>query len=200
MCAVCGKTHNIATSKTCSKECRGVLAGFSIHKTLTNNPTLTLDEYLENKKNETQRKNEWARKREKKDFVYAGRKKEYMKEYTKSHRKELNRKERERIAKDPVYAFKVKMRKKIGLWFYRRNAPKDKKSEEILGCTILELKDYISSKFKNGMTWDNYGEWQIDHIIPLATANTTEEVARLCHYTNLQPLWADENRSKSDKI
>ena len=50
------------------------------------------------------------------------------------------------------------------------------------------------------MSWDNYGIWEIDHIIPLATATTKESVLILNHYTNLQPLWAKDNMIKSDKI
>jgi hypothetical protein len=50
------------------------------------------------------------------------------------------------------------------------------------------------------MTWDNYGVWVIDHIVPLATANTENEVIKLSHYSNLQPLWETENRDKWDKL
>jgi hypothetical protein len=50
------------------------------------------------------------------------------------------------------------------------------------------------------MSWDNYGEWHIDHIIPLASADTEEEVLKLYHYTNLQPLWAIDNIRKGSKI
>ena len=70
----------------------------------------------------------------------------------------------------------------------------------ILGCTIDEFKSYIESKFKKGMTFENYGEWHLDHIIPLATAKTTEDVIKLCHYTNFQPLWAEDNLKKGAKI
>jgi len=50
------------------------------------------------------------------------------------------------------------------------------------------------------MSWDNYGEWHIDHIIPLCSATTVEELEKLCHYTNLQPLWAEENLFKGGKM
>jgi hypothetical protein len=73
---------------------------------------------------------------------------------------------------------------------------------EYLGCSISELKIYLESKFKPNMTWENYGEWEIDHIYPLAKADLTdrETFMRVCHHSNLQPLWKSENRSKKDRI
>jgi hypothetical protein len=50
------------------------------------------------------------------------------------------------------------------------------------------------------MSWDNHGKWHIDHIIPLASAETEEDIYRLSHYTNLQPLWAEDNWRKNSKI
>jgi len=69
-----------------------------------------------------------------------------------------------------------------------------------LGCTIPELQAYLESKFQSGMTWDNQGEWHIDHIKPLASFDLTdrEQLLIACHYSNLQPLWATENIVKSD--
>ena len=73
-----------------------------------------------------------------------------------------------------------------------------------LGCTIDELKTYLESKFKPSMTWDNYGfyGWHIDHIKPLASFDLTDrkQFLEVCHYTNLQPLWANENLSKGKKV
>lgn len=73
-----------------------------------------------------------------------------------------------------------------------------------LGCTIVELKAHLESKFWPGMTWDNYGlkGWHIDHIIPLSSFNLEDpdQVKKACHYTNLQPLWAEDNLKKGDKI
>jgi hypothetical protein len=74
---------------------------------------------------------------------------------------------------------------------------KSKKTELIVGCSISELIIHISSMFSEGMSIENHGEWHIDHIIPLAMGKTEDEVIRLNHYTNLQPLWAKDNLIKS---
>ena len=64
------------------------------------------------------------------------------------------------------------------------------------------LKKHIESQFKDGMSWENHKHdgWHIDHIIPLSSAKNEENVYKLCHYTNLQPLWATENYKKGKKI
>ena len=78
----------------------------------------------------------------------------------------------------------------------------NKKNKTILyiGCSLEELKLHLEKQFKPGMTWENHGEWHIDHIIPLASAKTEEDLYKLNHYTNLQPLWAIDNLKKSNKI
>jgi len=58
---------------------------------------------------------------------------------------------------------------------------------------------HLESQFADGMTFKNHGEWHIDHIKPLFLAKTEEDVIKLSHYTNLQPLWATENRKKRSK-
>jgi hypothetical protein len=79
---------------------------------------------------------------------------------------------------------------------------KSKSTEIIIGISFDKLKIYLESKFIEGMTWSNYGfnGWHIDHIIPLSSAQNEEEMYKLCHYTNLQPLWAEENLRKGKKI
>jgi len=78
------------------------------------------------------------------------------------------------------------------------------RTEKLLGCSYKELKDYLESQFKEGMTWDNYGfyGWHVDHIKPLSSFDLTkpEEQNKAFHYTNLQPLWAKENLEKHAKV
>ena len=71
-----------------------------------------------------------------------------------------------------------------------------------LGCSVQYLKCRLEKKFKKGMTWDNWGEWHIDHIIPLDSFDLTDEKQYLeaCNYKNLQPLWAKENFLKGKII
>lgn len=73
---------------------------------------------------------------------------------------------------------------------------------EYLGCSLEELKRHLESQFKAGMTWDNYGEWHIDHIKPLILFDLSdpEQVKQACNYKNLQPLWAKDNISKGDSF
>jgi len=77
---------------------------------------------------------------------------------------------------------------------------KKSKTYEILGCTFEEFKLHIESQFTNKMSWDNRSEWHLDHIIPISSAKTEEEVIKLNHYTNFQPLWAIDNLRKGNKI
>jgi hypothetical protein len=79
------------------------------------------------------------------------------------------------------------------------------RTSELLGCSGPELKVYLESKFKPGMTWENYGMygWHIDHVKPCASFNDFNkiETQKECfNYKNLQPLWAKENLLKSDKL
>lgn len=78
---------------------------------------------------------------------------------------------------------------------------KEFSSKEYIGCDIVFYRQYIEKQFKEGMTWENYGEWHIDHIIPLKYESPTlEEVIKRLHHTNTQPLWADENMAKGNRF
>ncbi|MDA7991724.1 MAG: DUF2116 family Zn-ribbon domain-containing protein [Pirellulales bacterium] len=79
------------------------------------------------------------------------------------------------------------------------NVKKNNSSLDALGCSLYDFKIYIQSKFKKGMTWDNYGDWQFDHIYPISWCDTPEEAFIYSHYSNIQPLWARDNNMKRDK-
>ena len=76
--------------------------------------------------------------------------------------------------------------------------------EDIVGYTVQDLVAHLESKFQNGMTWDNYGQWHIDHIKPIASFNILEvgdDEFKMCwSLDNLQPLWASDNIRKSDNV
>ena len=77
---------------------------------------------------------------------------------------------------------------------------KELSSKEYLGCDVPTLKEHIEKQFTEGMSWDNYGLWHIDHVIPLKYDNPTlEETCERLHYLNTQPLWAEENISKGNR-
>lgn len=72
-------------------------------------------------------------------------------------------------------------------------------ARRILGCSVEEATLHLESLWLPGMSWNNYGDWEIDHVVPLSAFDLTdpEECKKACHYTNLQPLWAKQNREKS---
>ncbi len=76
--------------------------------------------------------------------------------------------------------------------------------ENVVGYTLFELKGYLEKLFQEGMSWDNYGEWHIDHIIPIAVFNFKKEkdidFKRCWALENLQPLWAKDNLCKQAKL
>ena len=101
-----------------------------------------------------------------------------------------------------MYVLKLKVRRTIYDSFARKNYTKKSHTAQILGCDVNYFVSYLLETFKNnyGYDWDNKEPVQIDHIIPLAIADTEDEVIKLCHYTNLQLLKAEDNRAKSDKL
>tara|TARA_R110000737_G_C14384127_1_gene451109 strand:+ start:173 stop:733 length:561 start_codon:yes stop_codon:yes gene_type:complete len=107
--------------------------------------------------------------------------------------------EQKRKEKDPVFKEKLYLRQLIHQNTFKNNKwSKRSNIREILGLgNMEEWLTYLESKFKDGMTWDNYGDWQLDHIVELHTASTIEELYKLQHHTNIQPLWKKDNMKKS---
>lgn len=114
---------------------------------------------------------------------------------------------KKRKENDPIYFFTERIRRMILYSFNTKNLKKTNKTTEILGCNFGDFKQHIESLFEDWMNWNNRGnskipktKWNIDHIIPLATAKNEEDIIRLNHYTNLRPLCSKENRDKGDTI
>jgi hypothetical protein len=107
-----------------------------------------------------------------------------------------------RRKEDAVYKLSRDIRNLIKGSFKRRGCIKPFKTEEVLGCSVSEFQKYILDKCPIGVTLDDFNRYgyHIDHVIPLASAKSEEEILRLCHYTNLQPLWCKDNLTKSSKI
>ena len=101
---------------------------------------------------------------------------------------------------DELYRLKVNLRRRISHYLKSKNIIKTNTTFDIIGCSPEFLKQYLEEKFTKGMSWGLIGQIHIDHIIPLSFAKTEEELYKLCHYTNLQPLWAEDNLKKSNKL
>lgn len=114
-----------------------------------------------------------------------------------------------RLINDPVYRMKHYIKSSIRRSFTKVGLVKSSKTENILGCSYEEFRLYIESKFESWMNYENRGlfngelnyGWDLDHIIPLSSANTIEDVIRLNHFSNFQPLCSFVNRYiKKDNI
>ena len=101
--------------------------------------------------------------------------------------------------------------KKAGCLIYRLGCAMRSRVHEVLkkkafrslhyvGCDLPFLMTHLESQFVDGMSWDNYGKWHVDHVIPLASGKTLDAIIPLFHYSNLQPLWAFDNLSKGAKM
>jgi len=124
-----------------------------------------------------------------------------MKLYREKNKENRNNYSRDRKKTDPIFKLKHIMNSRLRVFLKLKNITKNNKTFEIIGCTPQELKQHIENKFTEGMKWELIGRYiHIDHIIPLCSANTEEEIYKLCHYTNLQPLWAIDNMKKGGKL
>lgn len=125
-------------------------------------------------------------------------KKEWRLKNTDKYKASLRKCHIQRLSTDPSYRLQRNLRKRLATAL--KNNYKSGSAVSDLGCSIDELKAYLESKFLPGMTWDNYGKygWHIDHIKPFSSFNLSnrEELLKVCHYTNLQPLWWRDNLSK----
>jgi hypothetical protein len=127
---------------------------------------------------------------------------EYQIDYQRNNKSKRNQYLVNRRESDPIFKLITNIRNLIYNSFYYNGYSKKSKTECIIDCSFSELKNYLESKFEDWMTWDNKGlyngefnyGWDIDHIIPLSSASVEDDLIRLNHYTNLQPLCSKVNR------
>lgn len=107
--------------------------------------------------------------------------------------------QKNKLKKDKNYLLRHRLGTRIYLALKGIN--KSKTTMKLIGCSIEKFKKHLASKFTKGMSWNNYGKWHIDHIIPCASFDLSKasEQCKCFHYTNLQPLWARENLKKGKK-
>ena len=130
---------------------------------------------------------------------YAEKSRENKKKWAEENRDHIRKYKREKYKNDPIYKMQLVCRQMVKRMFKSTGIKKCYKTQEVLGYGAKDLKFHIEKQFKEGMSWDNYGEWHIDHIIPISLAKTLEEGIILSKLENLQPLWAKENILKSNK-
>ena len=172
---------------------------------------LHLDKYREyNKKcrenmteEQRQKSNERSRRfyeRKKKDQVYVEKLRTWSRDSGKRRRKKITAYEENRKKTDPIFKLKKQIRNEIRTSFNRRGFRKSKHTEEIIGCDTEFLCDYLRETYlkRYGTEYDGKELVHIDHITPLSSAKTEQDVIKLCHYSNLQLLKAKDNLYKSD--
>ena len=123
--------------------------------------------------------------------------------YNREHKDDLLEYVRQRRKTDVDFRLRCVLRCRLRLAL--KGLTKSARTMELLGCSTEELKRHLESGWKQDMNWGNYGGkngWQIDHIVPCASFDLSkpEEQKRCFHYTNLQPLWAEENMIKGAKV
>ena len=100
------------------------------------------------------------------------------------------------------------LQKKIGRYMHRSKGliskaisgyENDSELAELIGCTYVYYMAHLSRQFVKGMNFENKCDWEVDHIIPISSAKTIEEIQVLSKFTNLRPLWRKDNRKKHSK-
>ena len=101
---------------------------------------------------------------------------------------------------NPAFRMQLSISAALRTSLKREGYTKKSRTHQVLGCSYDFFVSHIESQFKEGMNWENYGEWELDHIIPVSLGKTEEEIMALNNYINFQPLWRKDNINKTNKI
>ncbi len=146
------------------------------------------EKYYENHEEELEKSKLWKKRNPEKVVEY---RRGYMSGY-----------EKKRMENDPLYNVSRTVRNLIKCSIYHKGFTKNSRTFEILGCSYEDFKLHIESHWEDWMNWDNYGlyngkencGWEYDHIIPVSSAKCEEDIYKLNHYSNIQPLCSYVNR------
>ena len=130
---------------------------------------------------------------------YKKKQKEYSRRHFQENKEEIIERRKQRRQEDHLFRLAGRLRCRTAASFRRKKFQRESGIKEVLGAELDLIKQYLEDQFEEGMTWENMGEWHIDHIVPLVSAKTKEELICLCHYSNLQPLWAIDNLRKGGR-
>ena len=161
-------------------------------------------EELNKKTREWYEKNSENARQQKKEYYQENRELilEKSKLWSKNNREKINRYIQTKKNENPLFRVELNVRGRLKQYLKQKNITQKNKTFDIVGIDVNELKKYIECQFTDGMSWDNYGlyGWHIDHKIPLCSAKNETELIKLFHYTNLQPLWSEDNLRKNGKL
>lgn len=216
VCSVCNIEKDlIEYKKYTRKKCIDCYNTYNRLNTKKKRKKLSAEEKIIRKKETKQRNKESKRNWNinNKEYIKEYNKKENIKEYRKNYRKNnkniINDYYVKRRKEDYLYKLTHNLRGRVIDELKKNGYIKKSRTHEIYGCSFEYLKNYIEKQFQPWMNWDNHGlyngnyeyGWDIDHIIPLSNATNEEELIKLFHYTNLQPLDSKINRyEKRDSL
>jgi len=147
------------------------------------------EQYYENHEEEKEKSKLWKKRNPEK-----------VREYNKNYKNPYHK---NRMENDPIYRVKHTVRNLIKCSLYHKKFTKNSRTHDILGCTYEDFKLHIESNWEDWMNWDNYGlyngkenyGWEYDHIVPVSSALCEEDIYKLNHHSNIQPLCSYVNRN-----
>ena len=160
--------------------------------------------YRENREELLKKKKVYRKENPHKDIEYRKNNKDKLIKWRKENKESIKKWSREyykkRCESDTMFKMIQSVRNNIRITISTKKWTKKSKTYQYLGCDWITFKEHIESKFTEGMSWDNHGEWHYDHYYPISLVKEEKDLMILNHYTNFRPLWAKDNLEKSNKV